>query len=300
MSSRHGHTINPATISRWLTAHPDLTTYRRLRGRGLKLFNPVRIIRTVKLYHRQVYEFSYHRAKLAFLREGTLDDRRRGDMCFAPLADFIERVPQICPHDLFRREDAARGSQLAPGFLALERLVVTEKQNIATDTAALIIPSVGSNYDRQPKLQRFMLANDSSTLAVEVPIWLNENDIVALEEMYGVAIVPKQQTPLTWDDFDILSRPINDTPKWPTARTKPSEAFCEEQEAGWNGEESQSGVIRRDPQGIPVRHRDDQRGGAQARSAPADGAPGAGGCEAARAQARAEAAASGRAPDDIH
>jgi hypothetical protein len=26
--------------------------------------------------HRQVYKFSYHRAKFAFLREATLDDRR--------------------------------------------------------------------------------------------------------------------------------------------------------------------------------------------------------------------------------
>jgi len=54
LSSRHGHTVNPATISRWLAAHPGLTTYRRLRARGLKLFHAVRIIRTIKLYHRQV------------------------------------------------------------------------------------------------------------------------------------------------------------------------------------------------------------------------------------------------------
>ena len=40
LSSRHSHTINPATISRWLAAHPGLTTYRRLRERGLKLFTP--------------------------------------------------------------------------------------------------------------------------------------------------------------------------------------------------------------------------------------------------------------------
>jgi hypothetical protein len=192
LSSRHGHTVSPATISRWLAAHPDLTTYRRLRTPGLKLFKPPQIIRTVKMYHRQVYEFSYHRAKLAFLRDGALDDRRSGDARFAPLADFIEQVPHVCPHDLYQREDGARGSQLAPGFLNQDRLTVVEKQNIATDTAALIIPSVGSNYDRHPRLQRFMLANDSTTIAVEVPIWLVEHDIAALEALYGVIIVPRQ------------------------------------------------------------------------------------------------------------
>jgi hypothetical protein len=192
LSSRYGHTINPATISRWLAQHPGLTTYRRLRARGLKLYDPPQLIRSVKLYHRQVYEFGYHRAKLAFLRDGTIDDRRAGNSRFAPLADFLEQVPRACPNDLFRLEDGPRASQLSPGFLNLDRLTVFEKQNTATDTAALIIPSVGSNYDRHPKLQRFMLANDSTTIAVEVPIWLQETDITALEETYGVVIVPKQ------------------------------------------------------------------------------------------------------------
>jgi transposase-like protein len=153
LSSRHGHAVNPATISRWLAAHPRLTTSRRLRDRGLALFAPPQLTRTVKLYHRQVYEFSFHRAKLAFVRAGTLDDRRKGDTRFAPLADFLERAHRDCPHELFCREDGARGSQLAPGFLSLDRLEVVEKQNAATDTAALIIPAVGSNYERHSRLQ---------------------------------------------------------------------------------------------------------------------------------------------------
>jgi hypothetical protein len=191
LSSRHGHAISPATISRWLSAHPGLTTYRRLRERGRRLFTPTQLIRIFKLYHAQVYEFGYHRAKLAFLRDGTLDDRRAGDAKFAPLADFLENVPRACPHDLFRRDDGARASKLPRDFLALERLMVIEKSNTATDTAALIIPGVASNRDRHPKLQRFMLANDSVTVAVEVPIWLCETDISALEDKYRITILPK-------------------------------------------------------------------------------------------------------------
>jgi hypothetical protein len=67
-----------------------------------------------------------------------------------------------------------------------------EKNNTATDAAALIVPSVAANRDRHPKLQRFMLANDSVTIAVEVPIWLKEDDIAALEEKHRVTIVPRQ------------------------------------------------------------------------------------------------------------
>jgi hypothetical protein len=46
LSSQYGHRIDPATLSRWLTAHPRLTTYRRLRARGLNLFKPPQLIRT--------------------------------------------------------------------------------------------------------------------------------------------------------------------------------------------------------------------------------------------------------------
>src|SRR5438270_1187434 len=177
LSSRHGHAVSASTISRWLTAHPNLTTYRRFRAAGRRLFSPHQVIRIIKLYHAQIYEFGYHRAKLAFLRDGTLDDRRTGDTRFALLADFLESVPRACPHELFRRDGGVRASKLPQDFLALDRLLVMERQNAATAMAALIIPGVGSNRDRHPKLQRFMLANDSTTVAVELPIWLYEEDI---------------------------------------------------------------------------------------------------------------------------
>jgi transposase-like protein len=193
ISSRYGHRVALSTISRWLAEHPALTTYRRFRDHGRRLFTPTQVIRTHKLYHRQVYEFAYHRAKLAFLRDGTLDDRRASGATstsrFSALADFLESVPQKCPHDLFKREDGSRGSQLAPDFLALDKLIVVNKQNAATETAALILPAVGSNYERHPKLQRFMLANDSTTVAVEIPVWLAQDDIAALEKAHGIRLL---------------------------------------------------------------------------------------------------------------
>src|SRR6195256_4236774 len=192
LSSRFGHRVAPSTISRWLAEHPALTTYRRLRDRGRRQFSPTQLIRTHKLYHRQVYEFAYHRAKLAFLKDGTLDDKRATGASstsrFSALADFVESIPQTCPHDLFRREEGARSSQLAPDFLALDKLIVVRKQNAATDMAGLILSAVGSNYERHPKLQRFMLANDSTTIAVEVPVWLTRDDIAALEKEHGIRL----------------------------------------------------------------------------------------------------------------
>src|ERR1700688_2864490 len=134
ISSRYGHRVAPSTISRWLAEHPTLTTYRRLRDRGRRLFTPTQLIRAQKLYHRQVYEFAYHRAKLAFLKDGTLDDKRASGAGstarFTSVAEFLEAIPTTCPHDLFRREEGARSSQVDIG-VDLARLLVITKQNAA-------------------------------------------------------------------------------------------------------------------------------------------------------------------------
>jgi len=50
ISSRYGHPVAPSTVSRWFSEHPRLTTYRRLRDRGRRLFKPGPIIRTITLY----------------------------------------------------------------------------------------------------------------------------------------------------------------------------------------------------------------------------------------------------------
>ena len=166
-----------------------LTTYDRLRSQLHGRFTPTQTIRTTKLYHRQVYSFAYHRPKLALLRESPQHRR------FAPLADFLEQVPDICPHDLFA--DSSRASQVGPHFFDRSKLRVTEKENFATRTAALVLPTVGDNRLRHESLQQFMLANDSVTIAVEIPIWLSPADIDALEAEYGVCLVPEDHAPRT-------------------------------------------------------------------------------------------------------
>ena len=48
---------------------------------------------------------------------------------------------------------------------------------------------------RHETLQRFMLANDSVTIAVEIPIWLTAADIDALEVEYGIRLLPPVHSP---------------------------------------------------------------------------------------------------------
>jgi transposase-like protein len=110
VKSHHGYKIAASTLASWMAEHRDLMAYTRLRNFARRRFRPGQTIATRKLYHRQVYSFAYHRPKLALVRESA--EHRR----FGPLADFLERVPEICPHDLF--QGSSRASQF-PNFVSL-------------------------------------------------------------------------------------------------------------------------------------------------------------------------------------
>jgi transposase-like protein len=185
--------VSPSTITSWLDEYKQHCSYRRLRDAGLRRYPAAQTIRSIKLYHRQVYGYAYHRPKLDFVRSGSLDDKRLGDARFGALADFLESIPTVCPHDLFRRDDdpKARASQATPTWADASRIVINSKQNAATDAAALIIPAVGNNKLRHETLQHFMLCNDSVTVAIEIPIWLDEHDIAALEHEHGIELAPR-------------------------------------------------------------------------------------------------------------
>lgn len=192
VKSKSGRKIAPSTLTSWIAEYADLMSYRRLRDDGRHRFPPPQTIRSIKLYHRQVYSYALHRPKLELLRAGTLDDKRSGDTRLSPLANFLEAIPLICPHVLFRTEATTeRASQARPDFADVANIIVNRKENAATRAAALVIPSVGDNRRRHEMLQKFMLANDSATLAVEVPIWLNDNDISTLEHQHGIELAPR-------------------------------------------------------------------------------------------------------------
>ncbi len=115
------HAIAPSTLAGWIDEHRDLATYARLREAGRRLAPPAQTIRTVKLYHRQVYEYAYHRPKLALLAQSAEHARFTGG-----LASFLEAVPKTCPHDLFTA--SVRASQTAADFIDRARSPRAERR----------------------------------------------------------------------------------------------------------------------------------------------------------------------------
>ena len=84
---------------------------------------PAQTIRTIKLYHRQVYEYAYHRPKLALLTQSAEHARFTGG-----LAPFLEAVPKLCPHDLFTA--SVRASQTAADFIDRARLTAQREREL--------------------------------------------------------------------------------------------------------------------------------------------------------------------------
>ena len=99
LKSKSGRAVSPSTIATWIGSHKEHTTFRRLRAEATTIYPPEQTIRSIKLYHRQVYAYAYHRSKLTLSRCNPQHRR------FEALATFLESIPSTCPHELFRRED---------------------------------------------------------------------------------------------------------------------------------------------------------------------------------------------------
>jgi ATP-dependent exoDNAse (exonuclease V) beta subunit len=118
------------------------------------------------LLHQQIYRFQVHRAKLELL----LNSAEHKHLCL--LNKYLTAVGENFPHHLFQTPEH-RSSK----FPAEIQPLITRKENQATRLASLALPTSLTNKNRHETLQRFMLVNDSVTVAVEIPIYLTREDI---------------------------------------------------------------------------------------------------------------------------
>ena len=158
--------IPEGTIRSWVRDHKGLTAYGRLRATGTRLFDTHEMIRSYVLEHKQVYRFQVHRAKLQLLLQ---HGRQRH---LASVRNYLEAVGDDFPHGMFQATE--HRSSKFPTTVAIP---ITRKENYATQLATLVLPAAITNRKRHETLQRFMLINDSATVAVEIPVYLTKEDI---------------------------------------------------------------------------------------------------------------------------
>lgn len=167
---RYGIKITPQIISRWIEEHKDYLPFLRMREFVLKKYSKKDLIEESKLIHQQIYNFKFHRAKLDLILNEEFKHFK-----FNPLRDFLELVLSECPHQIFR-EKQERASEKKEKF-DLTQVQIIPKKSLASKFANFVIQGVHNNKLRHEVLEEFMFFNDSVTVAVEIPILLDAEDV---------------------------------------------------------------------------------------------------------------------------
>jgi hypothetical protein len=194
-----------------------MTTFHRLRTAVVREFGHG-MLKERTLDHQQTYQYKVHLAKLGLTATAVPPD------VAAKIKNYLLSVFENFPDDLFRddhrtanlnhqapqaaagiRRSAANSFQSAQSFamrsskshFEILPLVRTEKQNLANDLAALGLLIARKNRERHPAVQDFMLANDSCTVACEVPVYLTAQDIAYYKSRGFFVTLPESSKPIT-------------------------------------------------------------------------------------------------------
>ena len=202
LESKHKIKLPVSTISSWINECKEICTFARIRKQAIKLYNQKNIIKKQTLSHIQPYTFKYHKAKLEILT--------RQNSQFAGLKTYLEKISsKDFPHHIFtyskntgtNNANGQRASQLKFNHLKVEAI---SKSNFACKLAKLAINLATTNKQRHESIQNFMLINDSTTIAAEIPVYLTNWDAGYFRNQRGFAFdLSNYQTPIT-GHIDIL------------------------------------------------------------------------------------------------
>ena len=173
----------PETISRWAEEYAGLCAYNKMRSYGLKLFGPMEVLEVVTMAHHQLYRYRYHKAKILLMME---DYKNRN---FYPLKEYLDAIATETPHQLFNTGE--RISDVRSMFSTAD-MIVTSKKNYANRLAEFALRGVSKNKDRHEGVQKFMIANDSVTVATEVPVYIRREDIEYMQNQLNFKIVGEE------------------------------------------------------------------------------------------------------------
>lgn len=151
-----------------------------MREFAMKKYPPEEMVVQATLAHQQLFRYRFHQAKCRLIMEEDFKHHR-----FGPLQEFLAMVPGECPHQYFQQ--GLRASE-APLTFSKTQMIVRAKQNYANQLAQFVLQSVKERKNRHEALQKFMLYNDSVTVATEVPVYLTRDDLEHLKTQLGFEI----------------------------------------------------------------------------------------------------------------
>lgn len=187
LKAKRGIAPRAETIAAWYDEYKPLCRFERMRPYALQLIRAwqedarnrghaerIDMVEVTTLAHRQLYRFRYHRPKLVLQLE---EYRNRN---FGRLMEYLDSVATETPHQFF--SDSERMSEVRTKF-DKAGMLVKGKENFATQLAKFVLQAVPDNKQRHEEIQRFMIANDSVTVATEVPVYVRREDVAHLEDV---------------------------------------------------------------------------------------------------------------------
>ena len=180
------------TISNWINEFKTTTTFYRFRKESKKLYSPEQIIETYNFLHNNLnYKYQIHSFKLKELS--------KTNPKFLKIKQYLEKIPTSnFPHHIFKPTQEINNTQRASqsNFKTL-KTKPSSKHNLANKLCQLALNLAKTNKQRHETIQNFMLTNDSTTIATEIPIYLTHDDLLYFLSK-GFNINPSEfSTPIT-------------------------------------------------------------------------------------------------------
>jgi len=169
----------PSTLANWIKEYSELCRYSRLRPFAIKMYKPHDVVEVMNMAHRQIYRFRYHRAKMQLVLQEFKNHH------FGPLKEYLDAVSSETPHQYF--QNGLRISEIKTKFNKAQ-MIIRGKHNYANELAKFVLQAVKENKFRHEALQRFFIANDSVTVASEVPVYIKKEDIEHMQNQLNFKV----------------------------------------------------------------------------------------------------------------
>jgi len=154
-NSRFKVKVSKSSVSQWLKDQKDICTYHKIRPAILKKYGKNILVSKTFKHNDLAYNFKYHKPKLEMLCKNN----------FPSLITYIKKFEKGCP--AFFDDIKNRCSQIKIEVDIKKK----SKYNNACRLASLALKSCNLNSQRHSAVENFMLINDSSAIACEVPVW---------------------------------------------------------------------------------------------------------------------------------
>ena len=197
--------IPQKTISNWITDNKSVCTFAKIRTACMKLSNNQSMIESHSFLHNNLpYKFMFHIQKLSLLTHSSDYNNKFSNHLkfYNPLQEYLTQVSsKNFPHHIFgvhqkiiqnTKERASEIKFQIPNFVKIS------KNNLANKLATLALNLAKDHKSRHQIIQDFMLTNDSSTIATEVPVYLTHDDINYFRSKnFTIPLNQEQKTPIT-------------------------------------------------------------------------------------------------------